>query len=80
MLLKLTGINEHAIELKKGKQSLYRPIYNLGLLELITFKIYIKINLTNKFMQPLKCPTGTLIAFLFKNSMVIYTCLSIIGV
>ena len=33
-----TGINEHAIELIEGKQSLYGPIYSLGPVELKRLK------------------------------------------
>ena len=41
-LLKNTGINEHAINLEKGNQLPYKPIYSLGLMELETWKTYIK--------------------------------------
>ena len=34
-----TGINEHAIELVKGKQPPYGPIYSLGPVELETLKV-----------------------------------------
>ena len=38
ILVEQTGVNEHAIELEKGKQLSYRPIYNLGPIELKTLK------------------------------------------
>ena len=41
-LPKLTGINNHAIYLIKNKQTLYGPIYSLGLMELETLKTYIR--------------------------------------
>lgn len=40
-LLEYNDINDYAIELVKGKWPLYRPIYSLGLVELVTIKIYI---------------------------------------
>ena len=43
-------INKYIIELEEDKQSLFRSIYNLGLVELKTLKIYIKTNLTNGFI------------------------------
>ena len=58
-----TGINEHAIELEKGKQQSFSPIYSLGLVELETLKIYIKINLANGFIWPSKSLTKALIFF-----------------
>ena len=58
-----TGINEHTIELEKGKQPSYRPIYSLGAVEFETFKTYIKTNLVNSFIRPLKSPAGATILF-----------------
>ena len=49
-----TRINEYAIELKKGKQPLFNPIYSLELIELKTLKTYIKTNLANDFIWPSK--------------------------
>ena len=57
------GINEYAIKLKEGKQSLFSPIYSLELVELETLKIYIKTNLVNSFIKPFKPPAGALIFF-----------------
>ena len=42
-LLKLTGINNQAINLIENKQTLYGPTYSLGLVELETLKTYINI-------------------------------------
>ena len=58
-----TGINEHTIELKEGKQPLFRSIYSLELVELETLKTYIKTNLANNFIQPSKSPARTPILF-----------------
>ena len=49
-LLENIGINEYAIELKKGKQPPFGPIYSLELIELEILKIYIKTNLANGFI------------------------------
>ena len=56
-------INEHAIELEKGKQPLFRPIYSLGPVELETLKTYIKTNLANGFIRLSKSPTRAPILF-----------------
>ena len=66
MLPKRTKINKHAIKLKDGKQPSYRPIYSLGSVELETLKTYIKTNLANGFIWPLKSPTGAPIVFVYK--------------
>ena len=56
-------INTHVIDLEKTKQPLYRLIYSLGLVELKIFNTYIKINLVNSFICPLKSPASTPILF-----------------
>ena len=53
-LLKYIKINDHAIKLKKDKQLFFGSIKNLELVELGTLKTYIKINLTNNFIQSFK--------------------------
>ena len=58
-----TGINEHAIKLKKDKQPLFGLIYNLGLIKLETLKTYIKTNLVNGFIRSFKSLVGALILF-----------------
>ena len=45
MLPEYTKINTHIINLEKGKQLPYRPIYNLDLVEPEILKTYIKTNL-----------------------------------
>ena len=62
-LSKNTGMNEHAIKLKEGKQPPFRPIYSLGLVELETLKTYIKTNLAIGFIRPSKSPARALILF-----------------
>ena len=47
-------INDYTVELINGYQPLYEPIYSLGPVELKILKIYIKTNLTNCFIRPLK--------------------------
>ena len=47
---KRVKINEHAIKLVNSKQIPYKPIYNLRLVKLKTFKTYIKNNLANSFI------------------------------
>lgn len=53
-LLEHSKINNYAIKQKKGKYWSFGPIYKLGLIDIEMFKIYIKINLTNNFIQSLK--------------------------
>ena len=66
VLLEQTGVNEHAIKLKKSKQPLYGPIYSLGPIELKTLKTYIKTNLANNFIRASKSLVGALILFIHK--------------
>ena len=66
VLLARTEANEHAIELEKGKQPPYRPIYSLGPVELKTLKTYIETNLVNGFIQGSKSPAGAPILFVRK--------------
>lgn len=47
---KNTGINKHAIELVEDKQSQYKLIYALSLLELEILKTYIKTYLKPMFI------------------------------
>ena len=58
-----TKINDYAIDLKESKQLPYGPIYNLGSVELETFKIYIETNLANSFICLLKSPASAPILF-----------------
>ena len=56
-------MNEHAIKLEEGKQPSFEFIYSLRLVELETLKTYIKINLTNSFIQLSKSFIGAFILF-----------------
>ena len=51
-----TGINEHTIELIKGKQPSYGSIYSLGPVELETLSAYIETHLKTGFIRPSKSP------------------------
>ena len=64
-------MNEHAIELIKRKQLLYKPIYALNLVELEILKAYIKTHLKIGFIQSSKSFAGALILFdkKFYNSL-----------
>lgn len=62
-LPKITGINGHAIELEKSKQSSFRAIYSLGRVELEILKMYIKISPSNGFIESLKSLAGATIIF-----------------
>ena len=63
MLSKHTKVNTYAIDTEEGKQLLYGLIYSLGLVELKTFKTYIKTNLANYFICFLKSPVSATILF-----------------
>ena len=76
ILPKYTKINKNIIELKDGKQPSYGPIYRLGLLELETLKNYIKTNLANGFIWPLKCPAGALIVSVCKPNSSFQLCVN----
>ena len=62
-LFEYIWINNYNIELVDSQQSLYKPIYNLRLVELETLKVYIKTNLANKFIRLSKSFMGTSIFF-----------------
>ena len=66
ILPEATEMNQHAIELQEGHQPPYGPIYSLGPVELETLKTYIKTNLANGFIWPLKSPAGAPILFVGK--------------
>ena len=74
VLPKYTEINTHAINLKKGKEPHYGPIYSLGTVDLETLKIYIKTNLANSFIRPSKSPAGTPILFNKKPNGSLWLC------
>lgn len=57
------SINKYIIELINDKQSSYRLIYTLSLIELEILKIYIETYLKIEFIQLLKSLPGTPIYF-----------------
>lgn len=76
VLLNRSDINKHVINLEPDKQPHDRLISSLGLVELKTLKIYIKINLANNFIQPSKFPTRAFI-FLFESLTEVFVCIKI---
>ena len=79
VLPKRTKLNEHAINLEDGKQPPYRPIYNLGPVELETLKTYIKTHLKTGFIRPSKSPAGALIFFDKKPDGSLHLCVDYWG-
>lgn len=76
-LLEYIGINDHFINLIKGQQPLYGPIYSLGQMKLEILKTYIETNLTNGFIRSAKLLAGVFILFIYKKT-VVFGCTSII--
>ena len=74
-----TGANEHAIELEKGKQAPYGPIYSLEPVEFKILKTYIETNLANVFIQTLKSPAGAPILFVRKPNGSFCLCINYWG-
>ena len=58
-----TGINDHAIKLKKGKQPSFGPIYSLEPINLEILKTYIKTKLAYGFIRLSKSLAETFILF-----------------
>ena len=73
---KYTGINNHIIELKKGKQPLFGPIYSLEYVTLEILKTYIETNLANDFIWLFKSPAKTLILFNWKLNRIFPLCIN----
>ena len=63
-LLKLTGINDHPIDLTDDKQPPYSPIYSLRPVKFEMLKTYIETNLANGFIRPSMSPAGASILFI----------------
>lgn len=63
---KCFAINKYQIDLELGKPLYYGLIYSLGTIELKIFKTYIKINLINYFIWPLKSLERRFILFIQK--------------
>ena len=79
ILLEATKLNQYAIKLQKDQQLLYRPIYNLDLVELEMLKTYIEINLTNGFIWLLKSPASAFILFVGKPDSSLCLCMDYQG-
>lgn len=75
-LLKYTGIKDLTIKLIDGKQSPYRPIYSLGMVELETLKTYIKINLANGFIRLFKSLIDIPILFIWIPDSIFCLCIN----
>ena len=76
ILLKITKLNQYAIKLQEGQQLSYELIYSLGPIKLEILKIYLKTNLANSFILPLKLPTSTLILFIRKPDSSLRLCVN----
>lgn len=63
MLLKQIELNKYTIKLEDWKKLFYKLIYSLAIIELETFKIYIKTHLKPNFICTSKSPTDTFIQF-----------------
>ena len=74
-----TGANKHAIELEKGKEPPYGPIYSLRPVELETPKTYIKIKLANGFIQASNSQAGAPILFVRKPNNSFCLCVNYQG-
>ena len=75
VLLERTKLNEHAIDLKDGKQPPYRPIYSLDPVELETLKTYIKIYLKTRIIWPSKSSANASILFNKKSNDSLCLCM-----
>ena len=74
-----SGANEHPIELEKGKQPPYGPIYSLGPVEFEILKTYIETNLGNGFIWASKLSVDALILFVRKPNSNLCLCINCWG-
>ena len=72
-------MNNYNIKIKKDKQLFYRLIYSLKLIKLKILKIYIKINLINRFIKIFKFFIKVFI-FLIKNQIEFFNFILIIKI
>ena len=75
VLPKCIKLNEYTIDLEKGKQPPYRPIYSLSQVELETIKTYIKTHLITRFFQRFKFLADASILFDKKPDSSLYLCI-----
>lgn len=73
-LHKNKNINKYAIKLIKREKSSYRSIYSFNPMKLEILKVYIKLHLKTRFIQPFKSPISILIYLNKKleNSLYLY--------
>lgn len=76
VLLEQTKLNKHIIKLKDEKQSFYRPIYNLRLVELETLNMYLETHLKTSIIQSSKSPATVLIFVDKKRSNSFWFCIN----
>ena len=79
ILTERTRGNEHAMELEKGKQPPYGPIFSLGPVEFKTLKTYIETNLVNGFIQASKSLAIAPILFVHKPNNSFRLCVNYWG-
>lgn len=78
-LLEHISINNHPIDLIKGQQPPYGPIYSLGPVELEILKTYIETNLASGFISPFMSPAGAPILFVCKKNRSLRVCVNYQG-
>ena len=71
-----TDINKHTIELVKGKQLSYGPIYSLETMERETLKTYMETYLKTRIIQSFKSPISAPIFFDQKPDRSLYLCIN----
>lgn len=71
-MLNLIKANKHVIKLEEAKQSFKRYNYNIKLIDLKNFKIYIKIYLINSFIRFWKLLSSVLILLICKSDYSYY--------
>ena len=69
-------MNEYAMKIEKDKQLSFRPIYNLGSVELRMLKTYIETNLAKNFIWPSKSPAGAPILYNRKPKRSLRLCIN----
>ena len=79
ILLKITKLNQYAIELQESQQLPYGPIYSLDPVKLKTLRTYIKTNLANSFIRPSKSRVGAPILFVGKPDGSLHLCVDYWG-
>ena len=79
VLLEHIGINKHAIKLEDDKQPFYGPITSLSPVVLKNLKPYMKTNLANGFIWPLKFLASAPIIFVCKPNGSLWLCVDYQG-